>query len=178
MKMYEYKQLNIGFLILCPEHNINLLRSTANSIKNRYPKAPLLCVTDVTANKEDLKEMKVICETIKGKNTFSSLINLGMKKTKAEWTFIVCAGAVVKWKMDERFSYFLESEKDILFPIADNKANFVDATLNGLFINKKTWEDVGEMDDEGDIEWVKLLWGLKALEKGVKFKAIAGSKIC
>lgn len=178
MKMYSHKSLKCGFVILCPEHTIGLLKTTANSIKVRYPELPLIFATDDTATAADMKEMKEICPTYKGKATFSSLINVGMRHAPAEWNFIVCAGATLRWKMDERFAYFVDSEKDILFPIAENKTNFVDATLNGLFINKKTWKEVGEMADVGTFEAIKLMWAIEAIDKGVKFKAIAGSKIC
>ena len=120
----------------------------------------------------------MICPTYKGKGTYSSLINVGMRHTLADWNFIICAGATVRWKMDRKFSYFIESEKDILFPIAENKIYFAEATLNGLLINKNTWKEVGEMNDDGSLEMVKILWALSAIDKGVKFKAIAGSKIC
>jgi len=176
--MYSHKDLKCGFVILCPEHTVGLLKSTMKSIQCRHPDLPTICATDDSATAADMKEMKSICPTYKGKSTFSSLINVGMKHAPADWNFIVCAGATVRWKMDERFSYFTESEKDILFPISDNKCNFVDATLNGLFINKKTWNEVGEMSNEGTFEEIKILWALRAIDKGVKFKAIAGSKIC
>ncbi len=165
-------------MILCPDHSLGLLRSTVNSIHARYPNSKAICVTDDTIASDELKEMKNICPTYKGKSTFSSLINVGMKHAPGEWNFLVCAGAIVRWKMDEKFSFFIASEKDVLFPIAENKTNFVDATLNGLLINKKTWKEVGEMADDGNFETVKLMWALTAMEKGVKFKAIANSKIC
>lgn len=176
--MYSHKDLKCGFVILCPEHTVGLLKSTMNSIQCRYPNLPAICVTDNSANNSDIKEMKAICPTFKGKSTFSSLINIGMKNAPAEWNFIICAGVTVNWKMDERFAYFTESEKDILFPIVEKKYNFVDATLNGLFINKKTWKEVGDMDNEGTFEQIKTLWGIRAIEKGVIFKAIAGAKVC
>ena len=178
MKMYSHKALKCGFVILCPEHAIGLLKTTMNSIKSRYTDIPVICATDDTANVEDMKEMNTLCPTYKGKTTFSSLINVGMRHAPAEWNFIICAGATVRWKMDQRFAYFVENEKDILFPIAENKTNFVDATLNGLFINKKTWKEVGEMADIGPFEVIKLMWAMEAIDKGVKFKAIAGSKLC
>jgi hypothetical protein len=166
-------------VILCTERNINLLRSTVNSIKSRFPNYPIICVTDDTVTPNDLKEMKSICPvTYKGKSTFSSLINVGMQYAPADWNFIVCAGAIVRLKMDEKFAFFVESEKDILFPIAENKTNFVDATLNGLFINKHTWKEIGPMAEIGPMEIIKLMWATQAIEKGVKFKAIAGTKIC
>lgn len=176
--MYSHKSIDYGFVILCPEHAVNLLKCTANSIKTRYKEIPYICATDNSANTEDLKEMKAICPTYKGKNTFSSLINIGMKNAPAEWNFIICAGANVTWGISEKFAYFIESENDVLFPIADKKYNFIEATLNGLLINKKTWKMVGPMENEGEIEMVKAIWGCKALEKGVQFKAIAGAKIC
>lgn len=178
MKIYSHKDLNFGFVILCHDNNIGLLKSTASSIKARYPKTPIVCATNESLSIESVEEMKKICPTYKGKNTITSLINTGMRYSRAEWNFIVCAGVTVRAKMDQRFSYFIESEKDILFPIAENKIYFVDGTLNGLFINRNTWKEVGEMDESGTLEEVKTLWAIAAIAKGVKFKAIANSKIC
>lgn len=176
MKIYSHKDLKFGFVILCSDDNIGLLKSTANSIKARYSNIPIVCAT--SGSTETIEEMKKICPTFKGKDTITSLINIGMRYSRAEWNFIVCAGVTVKSKMDQRFSYFIESEKDVLFPIADNKIHFVDGTLNGLFINRNTWKEVGEMDESGTLEEVKILWAMSAIAKGVKFKAIANSKIC
>lgn len=165
-------------MILCPDHAVKLLQSTANSIKNRYVGFPFICATDDTANTQDLKEMKEICPAYKGKGTFSSLINIGMKNAPAEWNFLVCAGATIRSGLDRKFSLFVENEKDILFPIAENKPYFVDGTLNGIFIHKKTFKEIGNWDEDGDLAWVKTLWALAAIDKGCKFKAIANSKIC
>ena len=176
--MYTHKNLKCGFVILCPEHKVGLLKSTVKSIQCRYLDCPIVCVTDDSATALDMKEMKDICVTFKAKSTFTSLINKGMKHTKGEWNFIVLAGSTVSWDMNGQYSYFIDNEKDILFPIVNRKTNFVDATFNGLFINKKTWKEVGEMENEGTIEEIKILWATKAIEKGVRFKAIAGSKIC
>ena len=178
MKLYSHKDLNCGFVILCSEHAVGLLKSTVNSIKNRYPDIPMVCATDNAATANDLKEMKLICPTYKGKDTFSSLINVGMRHAPAEWNFIVVAGVTVRWKLDEKFAYFIENNKDILFPIVDNKTDFIDATLNGLFINKKTWLEVGEMEDKGNFEHIKANWAYSAMKHGVKFKAIAGTRMC
>lgn len=178
MKLYSHKDLNCGFVILCSDHAIGLLKATANSIKNRYPNIPFICVTDSAATVNDLKDMKSICQTYKGKNTFSSLINTGMRHAPAEWNFIILAGAVVRWKLDEKFSYFIENEKDILFPIVDNKTDFIDATLNGLLINKNTWHLIGEMEDKGEFHHIKAMWSYVAMKKGCKFKAIAGTRMC
>lgn len=176
--MYTFKDLDCGFVILCPDHSTKLVQLTARSIVNRYPGKPIVCVTDNSANTQDMKDLKAICPSYKGKGTFTSLINLGMKHAPAEWNFIIMAGSAMRPKLDQRFSYFIDSEKDILFPIADNRANFVDATLNGLFIHRKTFKEVGNWSENNPLEICKMMWALEAIEKGCKFKAIAGSKIC
>lgn len=172
------KPLTCGFIILCENHAVNLLQSTANSLKIRYPKSPFICSTDSSATVEDLAEMNLICKTYVGKLTISSLINAGMNNAPSNWNIIVMAGTTVKWNLDDKFANFIENEKDILFPVADKKWHFVDATLNGLLIHRKTWREIGNMADIGTLEVVKLMWALNAIEKKVKFKAILGAKIC
>ncbi|MEI8270233.1 MAG: hypothetical protein WCG45_02595, partial [bacterium] len=79
-------------MILCQNHEISLLKTTANSIKSRYPGHSFICCTDESANEEDLIQMNKICPTYVAGNTFSSLINKGMKQTPSLWNFILCAG--------------------------------------------------------------------------------------
>ena len=67
---------NFGFVILCPERNIGGLKNTINSIKHSYSNSSCVCVVGDDANTEEFKEMNNLCETHKGKNTITSLINL------------------------------------------------------------------------------------------------------
>jgi len=178
MEMYRPKDLNYGFIILCPDSNFALLKSTVSSISIRHPQKNFFGVTANTISLKEFKDLKNLCPVYKGGLTITSLINAGMEKAKNEWNFLFFAGVSVKTKIDKKFSNFINDEKDILFPIVDGKANFVDATLNGLFINKKTWDRIGPMDSEGPLDIVKLIWAAKAIDHGVKFKAIAGTKLC
>ena len=73
---------------------------------------------------------------------------------------------------------YVGSEKDILYPVAEHKYNFIDATLNGLFINKKTFREIGDFEENGALDIVKTVWGGEAVQHGCKFKAIIGSKMC
>jgi hypothetical protein len=177
MRIYGKKIFDYGFIILCSERRFNLLLSTANSIKNRYEKVPYICVTDDTAKAIDIKEMKTVCDTFKGKNTFSSLINTGIKNAKTDWNFIIFAGSTVGAKLNEKYEIFVEDEKDILFPIVDQKYDFVNGSLNGLFFHKKAMKEIGNIGEEGSLEFVKTMWAAKAIIKGYKFKAIANIKI-
>jgi hypothetical protein len=178
MKLYVKKKLDYGFIILCHDNNIGLLKSTANSIKRRYEGVPYICITEKDAKTIDIKSMKDVCPTFKGKSTFSSLINSGMKNTKAEWNFIVFAGTTVRSRMDEKFFLFINSKKDVLFPIADNKTDFVSGTLNGLLLNKETFKEIGDIEENGSLDYVKTMWACEAIQKGCNFKAIANTKIC
>ena len=139
---------------------------------------PYICITEKDAKPIDIKSMKDVCPTFKGKNTFSSLINSGMKNAKSEWNFIVFAGTNVRNRMDEKFFLFIDSKKDILFPIVDNKTDFVGGTLNGLLLNKETFKEIGDIEEDGSLDYVKIMWAFKAIQKGCKFKAIANTKIC
>jgi len=125
-----------------------------------------------------LAEIKKICPVYKGSETISSLINVAMRHAPAEWVFLIMAGTNLRPKLDSKFSFYVISEKDILYPVADYKYNFVDATLNGLFLNRKTFREIGEMQETGPLDIVKLVWAGEALQHGCKFKAIVGSKMC
>lgn len=178
MKLYQHKKLDFGFVILCSERAVKLLQCTANSVRKRYPGVDYICCTDDTAKPRDIKEMKEICPTFKGKDTFSSLINVGIKNSKSDWNFIVFAGSTVPSKLDLRYFYFIESEKDILFPVVERKWDFVSGTLNGILVHKETFKSIGNIENEGSLEFVKTMWACKAIEKGCRFKAVANIKIC
>ncbi len=179
MKLYQYKAINCGFVVLCHDRNIKLVKGTCNSIKNHYgPNYPIICSIDSTATEADLEELNKICPTVVGENSYSSLINVGIKNSATKWNIIIFAGAFLRSKLDRKFSFFIESEKDILFPISEGKTNFVDGTLNGLMINKKTFLEVGPFSTTENIDICKLLWSDAAMQKGCKFKAIASSKMC
>ena len=178
MKLYQKKNIDFNFIILCPEETRRLLKSTISCLDTRYPKNSRICVVDKTISNDELKEMNVLCPTFVGQNTFTSLLNTGMKHSSKNWNIFIICGANIRWKLDEKLSYFIEGEKDVLYSILNDKNNFVDSTFNGLTINKSVWKNVGDMADVGDLELIKLLWNIKALEKGIKFKGVVGIRMC
>lgn len=177
-EMFTHKNLNFGFVVLCHNHDTSLVKLTVRTIHRHYgDEVPIICVADNTANTQDMKDLKEICPSYKGKASWSSLINTGMKRAKADWNFIIVAGCTVKRNLDKRFAFFLGSEKDVMFPIAEGHVNFVDSTLNGLFINKKFYKEVGDMATENPLDVCKLMWAADALEKGCTFKAVLGARM-
>jgi len=176
--LYQPKNIKYGFVILCPDHSISMLKTTAYSIQSKYQDIPYICVVDSSATTQDVSEMKKICPTYKGTSTVTSLINVGIRHAPAEWNFLVFAGTTVRQKMNEKYAFFMESEKDVMFPISDNKTNFIDATLNGLLMNKKFFKEVGELGNDGELIDIKCDWACRAMIHGVKFKSIIGAKLC
>ena len=101
-----------------------------------------------------------------------------LRHATGEWVFTIFAGTTLRPKLDQKFGFFVASDKDVIYPVANGKFNFLEATLNGLFINKKFYKEVGEMQDDGPLEMVKAEWAMAAMDKGCKFKAVVGSKMC
>jgi len=175
--MYEVKKLDFGFVILCPERNINGLRGTIRSI-GKYHDVPCLCVVPKETKKAELDEMKEVCKTIRGGSTYTSLINKGLEKTGCDWNFVIFAGSFIRPLFYRRYVVFVDNEKDILFPIVDGRVTFYEGSMNGILLHKKAIKEIGKMDEVSeDLEKVKLKWAYEAVERGYKFKAIHGVKV-
>jgi hypothetical protein len=144
-------------------------------------------VTNKSTPAIDVKEMKTLCPVYKGGNTITSLINTGIKRGHKEWNFLVMEGVFLRRGLANRYSTFMEDELDVMFPIVVDynrdmypthiHSTFEDCTLNGMLIHQKTFKKVGNLSDN-PLDVSRLMWAAEAREKGVKFKAILGNKIC
>jgi len=187
MTRFHRKKLSFGFVVLSPEHNIGRIQGTVRSIKNYYDNMPINCVVDKDTTTSELKEIKEICPTSKGKGTITSLLNVGIKKGHKEWNIIVIEGAIVRPKLGYRYGSWVEDEKDILFPIVVDYNrdgmpikiynDFQESTLNGMCIHQKTFKKIGNFT-ENPLEISKRFWALDAISQGCKFKSILGTKMC
>lgn len=176
--------MDVGFLILNPERNVAGLKSTLGSIRHYAYNRESICIVGNDANTKEIKEMKEYCQTHKGENTMTSLINVGMKKMQHDWAFLLFSGSRIPTFLERKFSIFCKDPKDVLFPVVDGKYNFVEGSFNGVLINTKTFREIGEFPDvvmenqgKNDFEIAKMFWAAKALEHGIKFKAIVGMRI-
>ena len=176
--------MDIGFIILCPDKNIAGLKNTLYSIKNNSYDRESLAVIGSDASTNDIKDMKELCAIHKGKDTITSLINVGMKKNKHEWAFLMFGGSRIRPYTEKKLEKFVKTEKDILFPIVDRQLDFVSGSFDGVLINTKFFHEVGlfadvtlEKDSINDFEFAKLLWCISAMEKKAVFKGIVGLKI-
>lgn len=176
--------MDIGFIILCPDHNYVGLKNSAGSIKYHCYGREYVGVVGSDATANDIKEMKDICPVYKGKNTITSLVNVGMKKIKHEWAFIMFGGSRVFRYIERKFTTFVKSNKDILYPVIDRKCDFVEGCFNGVLINVDFFKEIGDFPEAvaekqgfNDFEMTKLFWSVDAIDKGAIFKGIIGMHI-
>lgn len=176
--------MDLGFIILCPDRNIAGLRNTLGSIRHHCYDRESIAVVGNDATAGDIKEFKEYCTTYKAKDTITSLINTGMLKLRHEWGFIVFGGSRFQPYVERKVATFIKTEKDVLFPVVDRRCDFVSGSFNGVLINRKFFEEIGEFpeatmvkDGMNDFEMAKMFWACDAIEKGVVFKGIVGLKI-
>jgi hypothetical protein len=174
--LYQYKSRKFGFIVLCPNMNTGHLRNTISSIDIYYPDAKTVVILPSDCNKDDYDAVAKLKKTYKGGKTVSSMLNKGIEHGPSEWHFILFSRGWVRNKIDIKYSYFVENEMDILFPIINRNLTFVSADINGMFINKKSFQDIGDFPDMESLDSSKVIWASKAIKQGYKFKGIVGAK--
>lgn len=173
--MSDYNVDNFGFVILCPERNYGGLIATVRSIQAHYPDKPYLCVTVPEADASELSEFNGVCPTFVGGDTYTSLINLGVRENKAEWSYIVMAGVHIRAKQLSRYERFCMGKNSVMYPVVDRLWQFDESTLNGLFLHRQAFEEIGPFDESGDdFQKVRLYWGAEAAAKGYRFISLVG----
>jgi hypothetical protein len=168
---YSPVPMDLGFIVLGHDGDPSKVSTTLKSIERSYPGAKTVTVIPAEF-KKDHKSALI------GGTSITSLINIGMKNPPAEWNAIVFAGVHIKEKLDQRYSSFMESRLDIFFPLIWGAWNFIDAPINGLTIHRDTFQEVGTFGVDNSLEICKMMWFLNADDKGCKFKAVAGCRMC
>jgi hypothetical protein len=176
MELYKYKPLNVGFVAICPDPSVSALRVTVNSARKRYD-SPCVAAVPENIDPQVLEGMQKICPVHKGLDTITSLINVGMDHGPADWNMTVMAGTWVRANLDKKYSYFVESETDILYAIVNGFYEFVDCSLNGIMIHKDTWKKVGHFCPQSPLAVCKLFWAEEAIRLGHQFKGIIGTQM-
>lgn len=177
--MINKDSLDLGVIILCPDRKEASLKITVSSVKYHLYNRDVISVVGNDASPHDFKKFKELCPTYKGRETLASLINTGFKRLEHEWGLLIFAGGRF-CQFTERKFYFAQDEKDILFPVVDINRSFLNASLDGVLINKKTFDAIGDWPEythENGFDDSKLVWTAGAQEYGCKFKAIVGLRI-
>lgn len=175
--LFNRKELNLGFVVICVTANLGHLKTTLNSLRCHHPERPYIAVCPEDMTEANLVGLKV-GPVVRNGGSPASQINTGIAKaTWKEWCMVIQAGTWVRSLIDVKFSHFIESEKDILFPIMDRLIHFTDAAWNGTLIHKKAVEDIGPFPENNPEGICKLLWALDAIQKGYKFKGVVGATL-
>lgn len=173
--MHEPKDMDCAFAILSADGNPKHLDLTASSIRRKFERSPIMCVTIQDCREDAMSEMSSICRVVKARNTYSSMITSALSNPQAEWNFILISGSSMRSRMYRKYGCFVSSKRDILYPVVDRKMNFVDGTINGIMFHRDTFSEVGGMLEFQSIEESKMDWGYKAACLGYTFKGIVGA---
>jgi hypothetical protein len=125
---------------------------------------------------ETTLESPVSCPVYNGGYCITTMVDQAIKRSKTEWVLLVFSGANLQKNLDVKYSRYIETYKDILFPVANRIWTFPEGSMNGIYINKKFHEEVGDFGRGDDLEITKLSWASRAIDRGGKFKAIVGVK--
>jgi hypothetical protein len=176
--------MDVGFIVLCPDRSPAGLKNSVGSVRYNCYDRDCIAVVPKAISPKEIVELKEYCPAIyKGQDTITSLINTGMKRLKNEWGFLMFAGSRVPSFIERKLKSFVKSDRDVLYPIVEDKYNFVEGAFNGVLVNKAFFKEVGDfptatMQKAGlnDFEFAKLLWALDALDHNVVFKGIVGMR--
>lgn len=176
--------MDVGFVILCPNRNIGGLYNTLWTINHHSYNREAICVVGNDTTAEEMKEFRGHCPTYKGKDTITSLINTGIKRSKHDWAFFLFAGSRLQQFTERQVAAFVEKDSDIIHPVVDKRTAFYETSLNGVTINCKFFKEVGNFPTQkiqkynlNDFEFAKLMWGMDAIEHGATFKGVLGLRI-
>jgi hypothetical protein len=168
--LYVSKSIDMEICIICIDGDFSKIRKTQKS--SCFLTKDYKVIGVIPENREaEPSEIKIY----KGGLCVTSLIDVALKNVKSEWAFIVFAGSVIKKKIDLKLSQYVENERDVLFPVVNRIHDFVRGSMNGILINKAFYDKVGEFGSGNDLQDTKILWADRALQNGVKFKAIVGA---
>lgn len=171
-KLYLSKFIKYGFILLCPNIDVRHVENTIESIKLYYNTNKILIVLPEGTESAIVSKVRKLAQMVLAKSDLVSMLNKGLELSLCgEWNFVLHRMGRLNPNIEKQFSYFMESEKDIIYPISRRKWDFTEFDLNGFLINKKTYEDVGPFPD-GTVEESRTFWAIKAIEKGCLFKGI------
>lgn len=168
--LYQEKSLDLTVVILSIDGDPSKIEKTyvsSNFLCEKYP-----CIGVIP---KDRAVKGLSCQVYNGGDCVTSLIDHGMQKVKTEWALFVFSGSIIKKKIDKKLSLYVETKKDVLFPVVNRIWNFIDGSMNGLLISKEFYSQVGEFGSGNTLQNTKILWAERALEKGVRFKAIVNA---
>jgi hypothetical protein len=171
--IYCEKELSLTVGILAANKSFEQIRTSYESVFSlRYEASRLVAIME-SEDDSELKQKKI--NYIKKGICLTSMIDELCKVSSTDWIYIVFAGRKLPKNIDGKLSRYIQSYKDVIFPVVNRVWNFVDGSLDGLLINKKFHSEVGNFGSGDNLNFTKLVWADKAMSLGARFKAIVGA---
>lgn len=168
---YEPKELNMTLGILSLDANPHGIQRTINASNF----LTFDCDKIVAIPQETIIENTFGCKIVQGGNCITSMMDMIQKNLKTDWVYYVFAGTNLRKNVDHKNFSYVESYKDVLFPVVDRIWNFVDGSMNGILISNQFYNEVGQFGSGKSLQITKLLWAERAIALGGRFKAIVGA---
>lgn len=169
--LYQPKELQMTLGILSLDANPHAIQRTLNSSNF----LTFSCDKIVAIPQETALGDHFGVPLVKGGNCITSMMDNIVKNLKTEWVYFVFAGTNLRKGVDKKNFIYVETYKDVLFPVVDRIWNFVDGSMNGLLISKQFYREVGDFGSGKNLQVTKLLWAEKAMSIGGRFKGIVGA---
>lgn len=165
--LFATKDIDMEVAILCLDSSSKNIDRTAKSFVNFSKKYNFFVIIPQNSSLSEF-----YYPTYKANNCITCMFNEAFDKTKSEWLYFVFSGTSIKKNIDLKLSKYINNINDVIFPVVDRIWNFVDGSMNGILLNRKFFEEVGNFESGNDIKLTKLEWAGRAIAKGAKFKAI------
>ena len=170
--MFEPKELDVSMAIVITDRNTNKINETLRHNFKLFDKYKKIIITNnLEFNYFDNENLNKIQS-----KSFQLLENydIALKNCDTEWCFLLHAGSCLHFDIIRKLSKFITSDSDIIFPVKNRIYDFIKNPLNGLLINKKTYNKIGVFGKDNPEDIIKLLWAADAAKAGCFFKAIVG----
>ena len=163
------KKLDVCISVVSLDGNQNSIKETLFHHKNIFAEYDKQIIT----NTEIDCDFKLT--VVQSKEKFV-LFDKAITQSTKDWCFIVLSGLHLPKSIIRKFSDFVESEKDIIFPVKNRLWDFLKNPIECLLINKNFYNEIGFFGKENPEDVIKLLWANGAIKLGGTFKSIVGVK--
>ena len=165
------KPLDVCISIISLDGNISKIKDTLFYHQEFFEKFDKQIISNKKTN-YDNRFKEIVVESQEKFVLFDKAITESTK----EWCFLILSGLHMQKFLIRKFSEFVKSEKDVLFPIKNRLWDFLRNPIECLLINKKFYKEVGFFGKENPEDIIKLLWAADVVKLGGTFKCIIGVK--
>lgn len=165
------KPLDVCISVICLDGNPSKINDTLNYHKYFFSDFD----KQVFINKEINSNFEYKKYFVKSNEKFV-FFDKAIKESTKSWCFLILSGLYLQKSIIRKFSEFVRSEKDILFPVKNKIWDFCRNPIECLLINKNFYNEVGFFGKENPEDIIKLLWANDAIKLGGTFKSIVGVK--